>query len=1753
MLVAWLITLVSLAPSLFAADANRLTYVDSAEPFHVGAHFPKLTTPQWVGDTNVEVVVTLGIDDMRESARYEAFLRPILDRLKRIDGRAPVSIFCNSVAPDDPQLQTWLKEGLSLEVHTLSHPCPILSRHDFAAAQNTFHGGVDLLNHVAGNVPVAFRTPCCDSINSPSPRVYAELFAHTNAAGQFLRMDSSVVMLLTTNDPMLPRDLVMDADGRGRFSKYVPFPSFVTTVENYPYPWVIGNLCWEFACMAPSDWEAQNILGKTNATMLADWQAALDAVAVKQGTFNFVFHPHGWSANGQFVDFIDYATTKHGSRVKFLNYREASDRLTANLGAGQPLRAADGGDNGVRLVDLNNDGFLDVVIGNDAMRRTRIWQPEVRQWLDSVFPVELVSRSSEAVRETGARFGILHSDGRVSLLLRNEHMAGVWTFDGSNWIAQPNLLRGLELDGQPVLTSREGRDRGVRFRDAEGDGVCELLVGNESQNAVFRWSEADQTWKRAGYALPPDTSIVNAAGQDNGLRFADVNEDGHDDVIFSNEERFGVWLFVPEPVLNWSQGWTRKAMAGRRREVATATPSAEASAAGTPIDEVPPIVRAGPHRNNGAWFHSRHLWVQNENTAHLPNLVERRSFDDLVRGVIDPPKSPAEALAAFRVRPGFTVELVAAEPLVRDPVAFDWGADGRVWVAEMRDYPMGMDGQGKPGGAIKVLEDTDGDGHYDKATEFLHAVPFPSGVMAWRNGVLVSSAPEIFYAEDTDGDGRADRHEVLFTGFKEGNQQHRVNGFAWGLDGWIYGANGDSGGSIVRSDAMFARWKASRGASALQLTNAPISISGRDFRFRPDTGEFEAIEGQTQFGRVRDDWGNWFGNANYTWLWHYPLPARYLARNPHLAVRDLRQMLAQYEGGNHLFPISRAQPRPNAVGAENTVTSACGSAPYRDDLFGPGFATSIFISEPTENVIHREVLEESGSGFTSRRAAGEEASEFLASTDNWFRPTQLKTGPDGALYVADMYRLSIEHPEWIPPDLQRRFDVRAGSDLGRIWRIALTNTPRRAVPRLDKLDTAGLVAALNSPNGWQRDTAMRLLFERNDPKSVRLLKRLAAQARDPKARLQALATLDALNLSDSATLRTALRDRHPAVRAEALRASEPLLREKKGGRSLASAVLKLKADPNAHVALQLAFTLGELRDTRAGTALVTLAERAIPPAGPTDERLLIAVQSSALPHLEPMLTALAKSERPPAPLLSGLLNFAAATGNDAALAQGVTATLKLDQAGEFGTQLSALASLLDALDRRNDRRRRDEMLAPFAPVFARARETGVNPTANEAVRLAALKIVGRGGAESTVAPARLVELLSPTQSIAVQQAALRALGYSTDATAANALLAQWPTLGPQIRPAALELVLTKPVWTQRLLAAVEAGAVAPREFSPALRQKLLERADSELRTRAGKLFAATRSDREVVLSEFANATERRGEPRRGHDIFLVNCAPCHRLQGEGSDVGPDLGAILDKSAEALLIAILDPNRAVEERYVAYTAHAKAGREFAGIVVSESPNSVTLRNTGGAEEVFLRNELTSLTSLRRSLMPEGFETSMDAPAMADLIAYLTASGPKPKEFSGNRPAAVSPDQFGALRLTARDAEIYGDSLVFEAGYGNLGFWQSENDRAVWTIELPRAGRYDVWLDHAAPWIPTPNRLRLEAGENRLETTIPSTGSWDTYRQTRLGTLTLAAGRTRIAVLGLAPLHGAILDLRELRLMPEGAAAPADFTTTVVPTK
>ncbi|TWU48507.1 FG-GAP repeat protein [Rubripirellula tenax] len=600
-LTALFMTLAFVFGGVLSAQTNSLTYLDEfLDPYYPGIDFPKLTTPQWLGEPGVDAVVTLGMDDMRDTGKYEAYLRPILDRLKAIDGRAAVSIMTCEVDPNDPQLQTWLAEGLSLETHTVDHPCPCLQGSDFAKAKSTYDRCVDVMFAIPGNHPVAFRFPCMDSKNTPSPRAFAEIVSATTDKGNFLQASSSVECLFTPADPILPKSITLDEDGQERFRRYLPFASFVNKVENYPYPYVVGKTCWEFPCTVPDDWHGQNIQQPYNPKTVDDLLIAIDATVIKKGIANIVFHPHNWLRPDQMVTVIDRVNAKYGKRVKFLTFKECMQRINQNLLAGHPIRSAAGNDNGVRILDLNQDGFLDVLIGNEEHQVARVWQPNTNQWSDIEFAsagrgVQFVDNSNPGhCVDLGVRFGRLSSRATVSMLVNNEREQAIYDFVDGKFM---RVVLPSELSD--VRTSSSGIDQGIRLRDLDGDGLSEIIIANPDTKRILKLGETG-VWEKSESPMP--AAIVDDRGQDNGVRFVDLNRDGHDDLIVSNGKESSIRLYDS----------TIGGFAPQSNH----------------MPDLPRIVREST--NNGVWFAEDHLWVQNEDTSRLPDGIDRRSFSQLL-------------------------------------------------------------------------------------------------------------------------------------------------------------------------------------------------------------------------------------------------------------------------------------------------------------------------------------------------------------------------------------------------------------------------------------------------------------------------------------------------------------------------------------------------------------------------------------------------------------------------------------------------------------------------------------------------------------------------------------------------------------------------------------------------------------------------------------------------------------------------------------------------------------------------------------------------------------------------------------------------------------------------------------------------------------------------------------------------------------------------------------------------------------------
>ncbi|MEX0585710.1 MAG: c-type cytochrome, partial [Pirellulales bacterium] len=328
----------------------------------------------------------------------------------------------------------------------------------------------------------------------------------------------------------------------------------------------------------------------------------------------------------------------------------------------------------------------------------------------------------------------------------------------------------------------------------------------------------------------------------------------------------------------------------------------------------------------------------------------------------------------------------------------------------------------------------------------------------------------------------------------------------------------------------------------------------------------------------------------------------------------------------------------------------------------------------------------------------------------------------------------------------------------------------------------------------------------------------------------------------------------------------------------------------------------------------------------------------------------------------------------------------------------------------------------------------------------------------------------------------------------------------------LDALLARAAWTRALLEHLERGEPAPGEIDAARRQTLVTRGEEPVRQRAEKLFASSPgTDRAATVEKHRDTLALRGDLARGKTLFATKCANCHWLEGVGHAVGPDLAALSNRTPDALLIALLDPNRALEDKFVSYQLLTIDGRQLSGILADETGTSVTLLAQDGKREVVLRSEIDRLQSTGKSLMPDGLEKDFSKQDLRDVIAYVAGFGPPPKQFDGNRPATVAVAADGSLTLLAAQAAIYGPTLVFEQRFGNVGYWSSADDHAAWTIDVPTGGTYQVVMEYACRDDTAGNRFVIECGPSSLSGKVAGTGDWDDYRQATLGELKLGIDR------------------------------------------
>lgn len=527
-----------------------------------------------------------------------------------------------------------------------------------------------------------------------------------------------------------------------------------------------------------------------------------------------------------------------------------------------------------------------------------------------------------------------------------------------------------------------------------------------------------------------------------------------------------------------------------------------------------------------------------------------------------PPLTPEEALKTFRIAPGFRLELVAAEPMVQNPVFFEFDPQGRLWVAEFQGYMRDIKGTGEadPICRLVVLEDTDADGRMDRSTVYLDQLVMPRSFAFVKGGLLLQEPPKLWFCEDVDGDLRCDRRTEVGKLGVAGNPQHTGNGLRYGIDNWLHNAD-----ATVRH-----RWLDGK------LEEEPIPRSG-------------------QFGVTFDESGRFLTCRESSALHANLIPGEYLLRNPHLAaVVGLGGRGASGIDTNiateaqQVYPI-RVTPGITLGAMElredgrlRTYTIASGTCYYDGDQFGPEARGNVFVPEAGGNLVGRLKLEPGVRPKASRFYPAEQ--EFLASTDERFRPVNARVGPDGALYLADLARGIIEHVIFMVPwisDQVRDRKLDAGQDLGRIYRVVRVDRPiDRRPPRLDQATVAELVGHLSHPTGWWRLTSQRLLVERRDPAAVPLLITLARRGENPLGRLHALWTLEGCRALDASTLAAAMEDADEWVRAAAIRLTERSLDPAREAQLLAR-VTRAIEDPSAPVRLQATLTASALRSPEA--------------------------------------------------------------------------------------------------------------------------------------------------------------------------------------------------------------------------------------------------------------------------------------------------------------------------------------------------------------------------------------------------------------------------------------------------------------------------------------------------------------------------------------------------------------------------------------------
>ena len=966
-------------------------------------------------------------------------------------------------------------------------------------------------------------------------------------------------------------------------------------------------------------------------------------------------------------------------------------------------------------------------------------------------------------------------------------------------------------------------------------------------------------------------------------------------------------------------------------------------------------------------------------------------------------KTPQESMATIEVAPGYRIELVAAEPTVIDPVAISTDEDGKMYVVEMRDYSE----QDKDFlGRIRTLTDKDGDGKYETSKVFLDKLSWPTAVLCYGGGVFIGDPPDILYAKDTDGDGVADVKQVIYTGFSRKNVQGMMNTFLWGLDHRLYGTSSSTGGQIKRI-ALGTLDDVVKGTSPIAKGEDAKSIDfhNRDFAIDPKTLDMTPLTGGGQHGMTFDRWGNRFVCSNSDHLQAIVFEERYLNRNPYQSVVSPRRSIASDGPQAEVFRISPIEawriartemrvsgkasgPIEGGGRAGGYFTGATGVTVYEGGLWPTTGDTIVLTSDVGSNLIHRKRLVPDGVTYRGDRI--DKGTEFIRAKDIWFRPVQMSLGADGSLLICDMCRETIEHPASLPGGLKKQLNL-ATSSRGRIYRVVPIEYQYQQPAWLGGASAEELVDALDSPNQWRRMTALRLIYERQQPETAALLRAAILECQRPEARIDMLYALDSLKMLAQADVLAALSDRDPQVRRHGLRLSEPMLNQSAAVREKA---VSLAGDADPVVQFQLALSLGECRDAAATQAIASILIRdsksrditdaaltsIVDRAGSVLKLLLADSKWAATPEAEQPLTAIVSQivrqrHEQDVQILVDVLRPTAATRRSA----GTLGVLKA---------LSHLpASLLAGKEPQIVKLQELRAMAAKS-LIAEARQVLEQKDAKEADRLAAVSELALDRFEAQ--QELLDQLLSPQESAAVRAEAIGAMAQYESPAVADLILARYAQLSPAERLKATDVLLRRGAWALAFAKFLANGDVPITTLDPSHVTKLQNYPAPKVREIVRKLKGqGLATDRQKVFQEFKDAgiLAGGGDPVQGRVVFERACATCHEIGGVGHAVGPNLASMVNRGAESVLFNVLNPNAEVDPRFMEYVVATADGQVITGVVAGETPTAVTLRGSENKTTTVLRVDIDDIHSTGKSLMPEGMEKVVDKRAMKNLLAFL----------------------------------------------------------------------------------------------------------------------------------------------------------------------